>query len=156
MDQTRAGVNVIIPTKLLQRAQILTWTLDVKSLFIRQHRITAIVNFWPKIDPDASNLRLDMYYQVSCPDSNMMLLPHININADAVCAYMGLPKKNVLVLCEAGKTRSVFFCVMLWQRLHNCTYEEAEKSVAQRIGSIDLKGFMKEWLAEEDSPKGLI
>lgn len=156
MGQSRAGVNVIIPNKLVQRAQIYTWMLDVKSSWLKQNGITAVVNFWPKTDPDVSNLDLDWYWQISCPGSDMMLLPHIWAAADGVCSYMTLPRKTVLVLCEAGKTRSVFFCILVWKRLYKCSYEEAMKAVTDKIGSVELKGFMKDWLANEDRPRGLL
>lgn len=147
----RSAVNVVLKNRIYQRGQIFTWTRDVKVKFVEDVGLKAVINFWPKIDPDLADLGLDWYWQLSTPRSEGMLLPHIMQAAESVADYLKMKNTNVLVLCEAGKTRSVFFCVLVMAHLFkDDTYADVYARVKEAVPGTSLKGFMVDWLKEQD------
>lgn len=110
--------------------------------------VSAIINFWPKVDPDLAEVPLDWYWQLSSPRSEEMLEPRMLCAADAVANYLELQNTGVLVLCEAGKTRSVFFCILLYHAMGH-TWEQSQEFVLGKVPSAMLKGFMLDWLADQ-------
>ena len=146
----RSSVNVIIPARLFQRAQIYTWSREAKQRCFEEISLTAIVNFWPKLDPEWGDAGLDWIMQISTPRSEGMLLRHVQQAAESVADYLLIKDKSVLVLCEAGKTRSVFFCVLVVSILNNSNYADALAYVKGRIPSMILKGFMIDWMRQQD------
>lgn len=151
VERRRAAVNIILPKRVLQRGQIFTWTRDVKARFFQEHGITAVVNFWPKVDSDLGDLGLDWYWQISCPRSEQMLEERIMRAAACVSDYLTIPNTSVLVLCEAGKTRSVFFCILLVSVYKDISYAAAHTLVKKACPGIGLKGFMTDWLEKYDA-----
>jgi len=111
--------------------------------------ISAIVNFWPKVDPDLAEIPLDWYWQLSSPRSEEMLAPRMMYAAGAVADYLDLDGTGVLVLCEAGKTRSVFFCILLYHELGH-TWEQSQEYVLNKVPGASLKGFMLDWLKDQE------
>jgi hypothetical protein len=144
--RTRSAFNTIVPDRLYQRGQIYTWTLDVKKQALQELGITAVLNLWPKTDPDMSNLNLDAYLQLYCPHSKDTLNPSVIKAADSMADYLRLPGRRLLVLCEAGKTRSVFFSILVVRNLLEISTAEAKELVLSKVPSSSLKGFMHEWL----------
>ncbi len=137
----RNSVNKIIPGKLYQRGQILTWQPEVKYEFFREHRITLVANFWPKLDPDLAGAPIRQYLHLPAPRSEEMLSSRMDMAANYIAAL--LRKKEVaLILCEAGVTRSVYFCVLVVSHLLNVDLEEAFHQVESRMPKVRLKGFM--------------
>ena len=121
----------------------------MKANLIQELNLTAIINFWPKIDPDLADLGLNWYWQLSCPRSEEMLLPHIEQAAKSVADYLTMKNTNVLVLCEAGKTRSVFFCVLVLGFLfEDDSYAQILERVKKAVPGTSLKGFMLDWFKE--------
>ena len=145
----RSSVNTIIPDRVFQRGQIYTWQREVKVRQFRDWGVTAVVNFWPKVDPDLGDIGLDWYWQISCPRSEGMLDDRVQVAATSVISYLkGVRGSRVLVLCEAGKTRSVFFCVLLVAGLNKMSYVDALRYVEERVPGIALKRFMLDWVAD--------
>lgn len=152
--RTRSAVNTIIPGKLLQRGQIYTWQRPVKAAAFEDWGVRAIVNFWPKVDPDLAEIDLDWYWQLSAPRSEQMLQPRMVNAAESVSDYLcRVEGACALVLCEAGKTRSVFFCILVVAIYEGITYAAAMKQVLGNIPSVSLKGFMLDWFKEQDAKK---
>jgi hypothetical protein len=151
MNKKRSAVNVVLPGRIFQRGQIFTWTRTVKAQCFEDLGLRSVVNFWPKIDSDLADMGLDWYWQLSTPRSEGMLSPHIHQAAASVADYLTLPDTNVLVLCEAGKTRSVFFCILVMANLfREQSYAQILKRVEVAIPGISLKGFMLEWIKEQE------
>lgn len=147
----RSGVNEVWSGKVLQRGQIFTWQHDVKAQKLQDWGVTAVVNFWPKTDAELGALKLDWAWQISCPDSIETLEPRVLQAARSVYDYLDtVQNSRVLVLCEAGKTRSVFFSVLLVKQLMAKTYAEALAHVRAAVLRESLKGFMLDWLKEQD------
>lgn len=148
-ERKRAAINVVLADKIYQRGQIFTWTREAKTRAFNDFGLKAVINFWPKVDPDLADMGLDWYWQLSTPRSEGMLLPHIMQAAEAVAEYLRLKDRNVLVLCEAGKTRSVFFCVLVMAQLFpKNSYSECLEMVKKTVPGISLKGFMLDWIKE--------
>lgn len=143
--RTRSAFNAILAHKLFQRGQIYTWTREAKERAFREAGINAVVNFWPKIDPDLADIGLDWSWQISRPRSEGMLDPYVELAARSVADY--LDHGRVLVLCEAGKTRSVFFCILVVHFELGVSYTEAKEIVLSAVPAAELKGFMLDWLA---------
>lgn len=142
---TRKGVNIIL-RRIHQRAQIMTWSLDEKRTFLAQHNISMVINFWSKLDADMSECPVTYIY-VPTPHSKDMLAMNNTILAEFVSKWLVMnPESNVLVLCEAGKTRSVFFCVLLVSLWQDITLVEALKLVTRVIPGHRLKQFMLDYI----------
>ncbi len=144
----RSSINEIIPGKLFQRGQILTWQREVKLKFLREHGITTIVNFWPKIDPDFSDFPLNMYLYLPSDKSNMMLEKRISLAASFIAKSIKQGEK-CLIMCEAGVTRSVFFCILVIAKLEELSLSESYNKVKEKIPGLKLKSFMLEFLGVE-------
>ena len=132
---SRKGINTILPGRLYQRGQILSWKLREKERFLENHGIGLVVNFWPKIDYDMGE-RSPIYWYVPVPHADEMVSSRIIRLAD--CAADLITKENIsmLSLCEAGKTRSIFFAILVMSNLLGCTLKEAyDKFKTMDIGS---------------------
>ncbi len=110
-----------------------------------------MVNFWPKTDPDYGDMGLDFYWQISCPRSEQTLERHILWAAESVAEYLMMKDRNTLILCEAGKTRSVFFCILVVAIRKDISYTEAMEYVLEQIPAVSLKGFMLQWIKDQDA-----
>lgn len=139
----RKRVNEMSEGRILQRGQILSWTLPEKQALFREMGITVVVNFWPKIDSDLSDSGLSWYWHIPVARSaNMFALP-VLAAADAVAALLVRdPTQRVMILCEAGKTRSVCFCVLVVARLHEISMVDALAQVEAAVPGHSLKSFM--------------
>lgn len=151
LNRKRAGVNEVLAKRIYQRGQIFTWTKERKLLTFQELGLRSVINFWPKIDPDLADMGLDFSWQLSTPRSEGMLDKHIMFAAKATAEYLKMKGTNTLILCEAGKTRSVFFCVLVMAWLaKDDTYAEVLKRVQGKVPGHSLKGFMLSWIAEQD------
>jgi len=144
--RTRSAFNTIIADQLYQRGQIYTWTLEAKKNALHDLGITAVINLWPKTDPDMANLNLDWYLQLYCPHSKDTLNPCVINAAKMAVDYLRLQNRKLLVLCEAGKTRSVFFSILVVKPLLQVNMTDATATVLAQVPSSSLKGFMYEWM----------
>lgn len=150
-ERKRAAVNTVIPGKIFQRGQIFTWTHDVKAKFIAELDLKTVVNFWPKTDAELGFLGLHWYWQISSPRSEQMLEPYILQAAESVADYLLRKKENnTLILCEAGKTRSVFFTILVVSMYKDISYLDAREYVAEKVPGMSLKGFMEDWLKKHN------
>jgi hypothetical protein len=150
IERRRGVFNVIVPDRLYQRGQILTWTLESKRRAFSDVGITAYVNLWPKLDPDLALLDLDWYFQIPCPRSEQVLEARVISAARSVANYLSDDlTRRALVLCEAGRTRSVFFCILVKQCLHKQTMLESRANVLRAVPGHALKRFHEEWLQKQ-------
>lgn len=150
-ERSRGAVNEIMPG-LLQRGKVLTWQREVKVHRFAEWGVRAVVNFWPKIDNDLGEMDLDFYWQLSSPRSEEMLEPRMFFAAEVIRDYIEMKHKpKALILCEAGKTRSVFFCIMVVALSKGISFAAAQKLVVAAVGSVALKPFMLEWIAKRDA-----
>lgn len=148
--KTRGAVNEVT-SQIIQRGQVFTWEREVKRTRFRAWGVTAVVNFWPKTDAELGELGLDFAMQVSLPRSEMVLDDHVSSAADMVAGYLlGHDSRRVLVLCEAGKTRSVFFSVLLVKRTLGLSYAESLSRVRSVVRGLELKPAMLMWLGGAD------
>lgn len=119
----RAGVHEIIPGKLYQRGQFLTWPYKQKRALLDRYSITMVVNLWSKIDSDLSpeehnRIYLNWYCSPSEIPPNAGLL--INWLVDALQA-----RYRILIHCEAGKGRSVWLTTRVVASYLNISTEAA-------------------------------
>lgn len=141
----RSGINEIIPGKLYQRGKLFTWQYPYKKERLEELGIDVIVNFWPKLD---CNLEEWWVLQLSTNRSIDMLNSDIDIMAETV-AMLIEDGKTVLVLCEAGKTRSVFFTVLVVSYLNGIDLTEALEIVEEAVPNHRLKKFMLDHINTE-------
>jgi hypothetical protein len=146
--RTRSAVNELVPGLLYQRGQILTWQPEVKAELLRSLGVTCVVNFWPKLDHDLSNGPAMTYLHMPCIASRLVLEPRVQEAARFVARLLRRGNEKALVLCEAGVTRSVFFCVLVVARLEGVGLPEALERVRGRMPRVDLKGFMMDFIRQ--------
>lgn len=143
----RKSINEIIPGKLYQRGQILTWPLKDKFALIEEYNIGLAINLWPKLDPDMSNLPCMYWYLPST--SQDMLSDKIGLMAETAATFiMENYPETVLVMCEAGKTRSVFFAGLMLLYLKNLNGSRAIKYINDHIPGHKMKPYMIDYLEE--------
>lgn len=145
---TRGAFNEIISGKIYQRGQVYTWTLDKKRLAFEEHGVKAVLNLWPKTDPDMACLNLDWYSQLYCPRSEETLRPSVLLMAEYTAEWVRTAPGALLILCEAGKTRSVFFSILVVAKLKHITFTAARDEVLAAVPRSSLKGFMETWIEE--------
>ena len=104
--------------------------------------IDTIVNFWPKLD---QNLESRWVLHMATNSSRAMLDEDIRLMAETVALLLEVGR-TVLVLCEAGKTRSVYFSILVVSFYFDINYTEALKYVEERVPNHRLKNFMLEEL----------
>jgi hypothetical protein len=143
----RRALNEVVPGKIYQRGQILSWSLADKRRLVKQNNISVVVNLWPKIDPDFSGDLVSWYMYMPVPRSKDMTSFMVRTAATAVARVLKKNKNSsTLVLCEAGKTRSVFFCVLLVSKLLDVSLKEAYERVTQTVPKHMMKKFMVDYV----------
>ena len=148
---TRGSVNEIVTDRVYQRAQIFTWPLEQKKKLLDTYKIQWVVNFWPKVDSDLQNLPLKGYLFLPLPDSMMVVNKHVTDMADHLFTQID-EENRCLVLCEAGKTRSVFFSALLARLFLNLTGPEALAFIKNKVPSECLKYGMDQYLKRLENP----
>jgi hypothetical protein len=142
---TRKSFNEIIPGSVYQRGQIMTWQRDDKIALLKSLHINIVVNFWPKIDPDMTDL---WYFHMATNRSIDMIDPKIEFMAYSV-AQLIREQGAALVLCEAGKTRSVFFCTLLISELQGISMAKARLKMDTILPTHRMKNFMLDYLDKQ-------
>jgi hypothetical protein len=159
MNERRGAFNLILqmsgesPTtvaSLWQRGQILTWTREIKTKALSEIGVTAVVNLWPKADPDLADLGLDFHLQLPCARSEQTLESRVTEAARYAATYLSKATVNrgLLVLCEAGKTRSVYFCVLVSSFSLGLPIHQALAMVESAVPRHSMKRFMYERFEE--------
>lgn len=139
---TRCAVNEIVPDLVYQRGQVFTWPREQKLQLIQAYKISWIINFWPKIDPDLADMPvLRGYLFIPLHSSSHVLNDYVARLAAFVAKEID-PDHTALILCEAGKTRSVFFSALLAMQLLKISGPEALEHVRRIIPSESLKANM--------------
>ncbi len=140
----RNAIREIIPGKVYQRGQILTWQREKKYQIFEEYGIKFVVNFWPKMDADLAEAPLKGYLHIPATKSIEMLSPEI----EQVALLVGtLCKRSpTLVLCEAGMTRSVYFCMLVASTTLGIRLEDAREYVLEKVSRTSIKGFMNDRL----------
>ena len=114
MGAQRNVITAVLDGELYQRGQILSWKRAQKEALLLEYDIDIVVNFWPKLDPDMSDLPCWYWYMPS--ESIEMMDEKMWRMARTLSTLIQKDKCTALILCEAGKTRSVFFtCLVLYQ-----------------------------------------
>ncbi len=150
--RTRKRFNTVIEGRVYQRGQILTWTRAEKMAALATLKINTVVNLWPKIDPDLSELK-GLYLFLPAERSVETLEPRVRIMAEGLANLLLRDlTSTALVLCEAGKTRSVFFCALLIHHMERVPLDEAMRRAQQAVPANDLKGFMVDYLTTPAAP----
>lgn len=145
---SRGAVNEIIPGRLYQRGQIFTWQRPQKIELLRRYNIDIIVNLWPKVDADWWGTEPAIFIQVPAEPSSKVLDWPCRTAAKTVAKMLmweGMAR-SALVLCEAGKTRSVFFCAMVYAHFYGATGLRAMEHVQGIVQGASLKPDMKRFL----------
>lgn len=143
----RKSVNTILEGQLYQRGQMLTWPREDKVAMLQTHPVKVVVNFWPKMDAEWSDLPLAWYLYVPTARSQDMLGPPVMAAARAIAAWLKTPGAGgALILCEAGKTRSVFFCTLVLVEM-GWPAARALQHMQQVVPANQLKPFMLDHLS---------
>jgi len=123
----------------------MSWNLDEKREIFKEYEIGMVVNFWSKMDSDMSACE-PIYVYCPTPHSADMLSDDKFILANYVSEWLKSGDKNVLILCEAGKTRSVFFTVLLVREFLSKTLKDSLLYVESKLKKHSLKNFMLDYI----------
>lgn len=142
---TRKAINTIIPNRVYQRGQVLTWPREDKAHLVQSMGVQVVVNFWPKLDPDWGEIPV-WYWHLPSNRAMGMLEPKMLSIAEHLAKFLEEYNTSALVLCEAGKTRSVFFSTLLVKHLRGVSYLDALAYMNYTLPNHRMKDFMVDWL----------
>jgi len=148
MTYTRKAINEVLSGKIYQRGQILTWPLQDKFDLMNELNIRIVVNFWSKLDPDLSDSPVELYMYMPKRRSIGMLDKDVELAAKMVADMIREKDCAVLILCEAGKTRSVFFTILVVKYWFSIPIRAAYTYVNNIITKHSLKDFMIKYIEE--------
>lgn len=132
---SRGAANVVVLGKLYQRGNMLKWPLDQKETLYDGLGITVVVNLWSKVDPDQSHpARLYLNYPVTSARPHAMTAA---VMARSVAALI-LAGHTALVHCEAGRNRSVWFCIRVLLAMGH-PFQEAWDIVHAAVPNASLR-----------------
>lgn len=138
---SRGGVNIVIPGKLYQRANMLKWPAAQKEKLLAELGITVVVNLWSKVDPDMSHgSRLYLNY----PMTSLNVDEGTAATMTSAVARLIDAGHVVLVHCEAGRNRSVWFCTRLVMALENKGVREAGQLLYTLVPGAKLRPELAE------------
>ena len=143
---SRANFKVVIPDRLYQRGNFLTWPRRQKERLLEQHKIDIIVNLWAKPDPEVTEDSGRIYFHIpmgSSVDNPKFLETIVSILSTNMKFGM-----RVLVHCEAGVNRSVFLCSLLVAELLDLNGEQALSYVQERCGRTKVHHALKKYIFE--------
>jgi hypothetical protein len=153
--RSRKRINTIVPDRVYQRGQILTWTRAEKVQLLQERRVSVVVTLWPKLDPDLAEAGLTWYLYLPVPQSKDVVASSVRIAAEAVARYLiETPDRAALILCEAGRTRSVFFSALVVHYLQGVRLAEAHRRVIEAVPGHALKAGMIEYLTRAPRVQG--
>ena len=140
----RNKINTIVEGKLYQRGQILSWPRQQKLNMIEELNIGIVVNFWPKLDPDMSDMA-DCWYLYLPSSSEGMMDFKVRKMANAVASIINVEERAALILCEAGMTRSVFFTGLVLNSLYK---SGSYRLLMEALPNTRMKTYMIDFLKE--------
>lgn len=128
----KRGALVEVFPGVYQRGNFLSWPYAQKQALLAQYGITVVFNLWNKVDPDLSGSCLYVNWPIrgnAMPD-----------NADAMVS-LGAALLNrgerLLIHCEAGVNRSVWFCAAIIAQANNWSMDKALALAEGRIPRAD-------------------
>jgi predicted protein tyrosine phosphatase len=128
---------------LYQRGSMLSWPYAQKQEAMRRQGITVVFNLWNKVDPDLSGQCL----YVNWPIRGNAMPNHADLMADFAASLL-ISGERVLVHCEAGVNRSVWFCAAIVARVNHWPREKAMAHVLTRIPRSNVNAAFTQ---EEDA-----
>jgi protein-tyrosine phosphatase len=138
----RAGAVEIIPGKLYQRGQFLTWPAAQKRGLLDRMKVDTVVNLWSKVDPDLSSEKLGFTYL--CWLTSPSAVPE---GADVLVEVVARRLEHggcALVHCEAGRGRSVWLAARVFSRYTGCGRPAALDHVRQCVPGLKLTAALLE------------
>jgi hypothetical protein len=143
MGQTRNRINTVVNDRLYQRGQILSWKRADKLALFEELNIGIVVNFWPKLDPDMSDMPCWYWYLPSGSDD--MVSTRVSKMARLLASLLTHGDYSALILCEAGKTRSVFFAGLVVHYMQNIAGTKVLRVLDNTIPGNRMKPYMLEY-----------
>lgn len=132
----RASLNEVIPGKLYQRGQFLTWPHPQKWRLLEEYKITLVVNLWSKVDPDLStNTHGRVYLNWVCSPSEVPENADLLIGIVASAIEQGF---CALIHCEAGRGRSVWLSGKVLAEVENLAGKEALSRIEKAVPGHNL------------------
>lgn len=140
----RGGVNTIIPGRLYQRANFLTWPYLQKKSLVDALGVNVVVNLWRPIDSDMADHRIARGRHAG--HDAIYLNWHMRTDAvpDGADLLVGFltdllrQGRVMLVHCEAGRNRSAWLCTRLVAKFQNINGEQAREVVREAVPASKL------------------
>lgn len=140
-EKRRNGVAEVIPGKLYQRANFLTWPYGQKKAMLDDLGVNVVVNLWRPVDSDMADNRPGTKH-----NDRIYLNWHMATNVapsggHAMVRFLGdLMRQGhvLLVHCEAGRNRSAWLCARLVKDALRVTPEHAIQIVTRAAPRIKI------------------
>ena len=145
-EKRRHGVNEVIPGRLYQRANFLTWPYMDKKDMLSALSINVVVNLWRPIDSDMADHRRGTKHNDALYINWHMATDTPPSGADDLVRFLGaLMRKEAVVLvhCEAGRNRSAWLCARLVGDLLNVDWKVALATVQRAVPKAAINRRLK-------------
>lgn len=128
-------LNEIIPSKLYQRGQFMTFPWSAKMEMLEQYNIDMVINLWARPDPELHTKPGLVYLHWPIGGGE----PPAEAEKFLDFIYQYMSDHTVLVHCEAGVNRSVWLVAKLYERFHKVTGKSALEMVNKRINHTKIR-----------------
>ena len=129
-------LNTIIPGKLYQRGQFVTFPWSAKMQVLDKYDIGMVVNLWARPDPEL-HTRQGLIY-IHWPIGGGEPPKNYHYMTDMIENYMRSGVK-VLVHCEAGVNRSIWLVARLLAAYEQIDGSQALQRVSEAVGRVKVR-----------------
>jgi protein-tyrosine phosphatase len=134
---SRASANTVLPGKIYQRGNFLSWPRRQKERLLSELGVTIVVNMWAKMDADLSweNDTGRIYLQWHTSPSE------VPPDADLFVLWLSALLNRghvVLIHCEAGRGRSVWLSTRLLAQFTGTSRPIAWEAVKIAVPNQDV------------------
>lgn len=128
----RFRTNEIIPGRLYQRGQFLTFDRKNKLAALEELDITLVVNLWTKPDPDLEGV-MDKTMYLNWPIWASRIPNEETLECVVELISNHLKHSAALIHCEAGKGRSVFLSALVLAHVNRWDGEQVMKQINELV-----------------------
>lgn len=129
-------LNEIIPEKLYQRGQFITFPWAAKMAMLERHEIDVVVNLWARPDPELHTKQglIYIHWPIGGGEPPYPKWPIIA----CLDEYMSAGRR-VLVHCEAGVNRSIWLASLLSAIQLGISGNEAFERLQEKTGRVKVR-----------------
>lgn len=129
-------LNEILPNKLYQRGQFVTFPWQAKMDMLNKYDIGLVVNLWVRPDPELHTKQglIYIHWPISGAERPRMADSMIDLINDHMCSGT-----KILIHCEAGVNRSIWLAAKLVARYNNISGSESLEHVKSIVSHTKMR-----------------